>query len=291
MAFQQNDDEAANQFAACTYKKCTEDGITFELKQIDSKDPVRLKDAVQEANNDENVHGIMIYYPTIKGFEPATSCHHTSELTDDYFRNMISYQKDVEGLCRCHNLLTRYPNKAFGDLWDSRKPGKNILPCTALSIYFIIKHCLSSRNIHRNTVSKGRIVTIINRSHILGRPLASLLANCGYYIYSIDTDLIYCYKDGETRDISEQSTLKECVEESSIIISAVPSKTFCVPTRWVAPESLVINVSSYNNFEVESILGIPGVIFVPSVGKVTVSVLEQNMVNLYKAFHDKETRN
>ena len=42
----------------------------------------------------------------------------------------------------------------------------------------------------------GRIITIINRSEIVGRPLAALLANDGGKVYSVDINTIQEFHRG-----------------------------------------------------------------------------------------------
>lgn len=46
-----------------------------------------------------------------------------------------------------------------------------------------------------------------------------------------------------------------------------------------------MNVASYKNVDEESLLQIPGVVYVPMVGKVTVAMLERNLMRLYEQFH------
>lgn len=47
----------------------------------------------------------------------------------------------------------------------------------------------------------------------------------------------------------------------------------------------MVNVASYKNVDEESLLKIPGVIYVPQVGKVTVAMLERNLIRLFDQFH------
>jgi hypothetical protein len=47
----------------------------------------------------------------------------------------------------------------------------------------------------------------------------------------------------------------------------------------------VINVASFKNVEEEELLKIPGVVYVSQVGKVTVAMLERNLMRLYEQFH------
>ena len=46
-----------------------------------------------------------------------------------------------------------------------------------------------------------------------------------------------------------------------------------------------MNVASFKNVDEESLLKIPGVLYVPQVGKVTVAMLERNLMRLFEQFH------
>ena len=52
----------------------------------------------------------------------------------------------------------------------------------------------------------------------------------------------------------------------------------------------VVNVASFKNVDEESLLKVPGVTYVPMVGKVTVAMLERNLVRLYENFHHPDVR-
>ena len=60
-----------------------------------------LENALQAATRDPLVHGIMIYYPC---FGAAPSFYGGN--MDDYLRDSVPIEKDVEGLCHTyrHNL-------------------------------------------------------------------------------------------------------------------------------------------------------------------------------------------
>lgn len=47
----------------------------------------------------------------------------------------------------------------------------------------------------------------------------------------------------------------------------------------------MVNVASYKNVDEVSLLQIPGVIYIPQVGKVTVAMLERNVMRLFDQFH------
>jgi len=49
-----------------------------------------------------------------------------------------------------------------------------------------------------------------------------------------------------------------------------------------------VNVASFKNVDEEALLKIPGVVYVPMVGKVTVAMLERNLMRLYENFHESQ---
>jgi hypothetical protein len=70
-----------------------------------------------------------------------------------------------------------------------------------------------------------------------------------------------------------------------VIVTGVPTKAYRLPTEWIQPHSTVVNVASFKNVDEEELLKIPGVVYVPMVGKVTVAMLERNLMRLYEQFH------
>ena len=97
---------------------------------------------------------------------------------DDYLRDSIAKEKDVEGLCH----LYRY--NLYHDIryLDAAKHIKCILPCTPLAVVKVLEalHVYEpGHHEHAGMRLKGKTVAIINRSEIVGRPLAAMLANDG----------------------------------------------------------------------------------------------------------------
>jgi hypothetical protein len=68
-------------------------------------------------------------------------------------------------------------------------------------------------------------------------------------------------------------------------VTGVPTKDYRLPTEWVQENTTVVNVSSFKNVDQDALLKIPGVVYVPMVGKVTVAMLERNLVRLFEQFH------
>lgn len=183
-----NNDPAAKKYAEWTGRACKADGIRYELREID--DAIDVENALRDANDDPRVHGIIVYYPIFGQVESFSG-----ESQDDYLRDTVSHKCDVEGLC--HEYRSNlYRNKRYVDYPTNSK--KCVLPCTALSVVKILESCPScydkSKPIGRHM--EGQTVTIINRSEIVGRPLAAMLANDGADVYSIDIDSIYLFRGG-----------------------------------------------------------------------------------------------
>lgn len=64
---------------------------------------------------------------------------------------------------------------------------------------------------------EGKTVTIINRSEIVGRPLAAMLANDGADVYSIDIDSIYLFRGGRLHKC-EGETPETCVRKVRFLL-------------------------------------------------------------------------
>jgi hypothetical protein len=61
--------------------------------------------------------------------------------------------------------------------------------------------------------------------------------------------------------------------------------SYRLPTEWIQHNTIVVNVASYKNVDEAQLLQIPGVIYIPQVGKVTVAMLERNVMRLFDQFH------
>lgn len=220
----------------------------------------------------------------------------TYKTRDDMFRNIIHPQRDVEGLGPLYHNRRLFCNpKVYIDNEYDEQLHHFLFPCTALAIIRIIKKALSRKQTGLYDITKpvgrrfeGTTVTIINRSDILGRPLASMLANDGAKVWSVDYDSIILYKPTTgrmNRCPGAKMTLDKCINESCIIVTAVPSENFKINANWIKPNSIVINVASEPNVDEDNLRGIEGVVYFPKVGAVTVAMLEQNLMMLHKRFY------
>jgi len=294
VGFLANGDVAAKKYAEWTGKACEADGIKFELREVAKEE---LEDALMAANNDPTVHGIMIYYPC---FGAAPSFYGGS--MDDYLRDTVPVEKDVEGLC--HTYRTNlYRNIRYVDTMSRSFSGgietptgkkgtkKCLLPCTPLAIIKILEHLkVYDEKLPMGDVRMhGKNVVVINRSEIVGRPLAAMLANDGADVYSIDLNGVYIMRRGKMVECTDK--VEDILAKSKIIITGVPTKDYRLPTQHVQPGSMVINISHFKNVDEEELLKVPGVKYVPLVGKVTVAMLERNLLRLTQNFHSGAAAN
>ena len=273
VGFLANDDPGARQYAEWTGKTCERDGFQFELRRVHK---LELEEQLKQANRDPSVNGIMIYYPC---FGSLPSFYGDS--MDNYLRDEICHTKDVEGLCYTYRRCL-YHNKRFVDDANTEKA---ILPCTPLALIKVLESDqvgVYDKDLPKRRQAEGKVVTVINRSPIVGHPVAAMLANDGADVYSVDVDSIYLMRRGEMRNT--RATVETACQMSDVIITGVPTKDYRLDLSWVSPETTVINVSPYKNLDVEGLMAIPGVKYVPLVGQVTVAMLERNLLTLIKNY-------
>lgn len=273
-----NTDPAARKYAEWTGRTFARDGLRYELREVSQED---LEQALEEANLDPDVRGIMIYYPVF-GSQP---CFHGSN-HDDFLRDCISPAKDVEGLCHFyrHSLYKNKRTVGSGDI------GKCVLPCTPLACVKFLEH-LGAYDIGlpEGDRLQGKKVTIVNRSEVVGRPLAAMLANDGATVYSIDIDSTYVFQRGKLMLSLDDDSNEEMVRRSDVVILAVPTDKYKMDASWIKEDAIVINVASHKNIDEQELLSTRrGVRYVGQVGKVTVALLERNLIRLHENFALKE---
>merc|ERR1712048_392369 len=269
-----NADPASRKYAECTQRTFERDGLRYELREVEQED---LENAVEEANQDPDVRGIMIYYPVF-GSQP---CFHGPN-HDDFLRDCISPAKDVEGLCHFYRHLL-YKNKRT---WGGGDIGKCVLPCTPLACVKFLEHLGTyDRSLPVGERLRGKYITVVNRSEVVGSPLAAMLANDGATVYSIDIDSTYVFQRGKLELAPCDESQEEMVRRSDAVVLAVPTAKYKMNPSWIKEGAVVINVSFQKNIDEAELLSTrPGVKFVGQVGKVTNALLERNLVRLYQNF-------
>jgi len=326
-------------YAEWTAKACQAVGINFEIwKTWDDSEDVSetqeaeslqnfgleadVEDLILAANRDKSVDGIMVYYPIFGGRQ------------DTYLQQIVNPSKDVEGLnffyCwnMYHNVRWIKPSQlgsapgstneaelvasdAGAPEEENAPPGfcKSILPCTPLAVV----KCLESVGVYDTSLPygnrlHGKTITVINRSEVVGRPLAALLSNDGARVFSVDIDSIveFSKRTDEANNTNYKKSSKvvqahkenssarlrpahdvrsspykdpeSCVRASDVVIGGVPSASYKVPTAWIKEGAVCVNFSSEKNFE--SDVRSRAAAYLPAIGKITVSMLQRNLLRL-----------
>jgi len=183
------------------------------------------------------VDGIIVYYPVFDSTRDRT------------LQWTVSLYKDVEGLSP-QLISNMYQNIRYID--PPQNTRKSILPCTPLAIIKILEH-LQIYNTFLDYGKRlfGRRITVVNRSEVVGRPLAALLANDGAEVYSVDVTGVQRFSRGsglkkqkhETEDMEDWG-LEQCLALSDVVISGVPGDQFQIPTSIIREGAVCINFSS-----------------------------------------------
>ncbi|WFD31523.1 methylenetetrahydrofolate dehydrogenase (NAD(+)) [Malassezia sp. CBS 17886] len=286
-----------------------------------------VEDLILAANRDASIDGVMVYYPIFGGRQ------------DTYLQQIVDPRKDVEGLhfyyCwnMYHNVRWIQPSqlgnapgttsetelqKLHPAMVDGSVPpgfGKSILPCTPLAVVKALEAVgVYDSKLPYGDRLQGKTVTVINRSEVVGRPLAALLANDGARVLSVDIDSIVEFSkrtDNEadhdaapaplyrkskqvTQAHKENSSARlrsthvvhacpipdaeQCVRISDVVIGGVPAARYKVPTAWIKEGAMCINFSSEKNFEPD--VRSRASAYLPAVGKITVAMLQRNLLRL-----------
>lgn len=115
VSFLANNDPSAEQYAEVTKRSCAQSGITFELRKLNRE---HLEDAIIVANEDDSIHGILVYYPVFGGGH------------DQYIQNCVNPYKDVEGLCHLYRFNMYHNIRHI----HGRRDLKPVIPCTPLAV-------------------------------------------------------------------------------------------------------------------------------------------------------------
>jgi methylenetetrahydrofolate dehydrogenase (NAD+) len=179
VGFLANDDPSALKYAEWTARTCSDTGIVFDLVKCTRND---LEERIVEANTDPSIHGILVYYPVFGGSN------------DQYLCNTVSVEKDVEGLCHRY-LFNMYHNRRYLDAEETKKC---IIPCTPLAIVKILEFIgVYNHVLQFGNRLYGKVITIVNRSEVVGRPLAAMLANDGAKVFSFDENGVLEFHRGQ----------------------------------------------------------------------------------------------
>ena len=198
-----------------------------------------------EINNDESVDGILVLRPLPK------------HLDEDRMMNTINPKKDIDAISPV----------SLGKIMAGDKNG--FAPCTAAGIIEILKYA--------GVKIRGKKVTIIGRSNVVGRPLALLFV-------SEDATVTVCH--------SFTADVKQAGKNAEILVASC-GKAKLINSEYVAENAVVIDVGI--NFDengklcgdvdindIEAVAAactpVPG-----GVGAVTTSMLAKQLLLAYEA--------
>ncbi|MDN5727006.1 MAG: bifunctional methylenetetrahydrofolate dehydrogenase/methenyltetrahydrofolate cyclohydrolase [Propionibacteriales bacterium] len=250
-------------YARYARRGCEAVGIDLDVRLVA---PHEVESAVAVANVDTGVDGIFSYYPLI------------DRAGDRWLRELVDPRKDVEGL---HSFWSRllYENQRYV---DDQHTIRSILPCTPLAILKLLRHAGVGRD-DGPAPLEGVTACVINRSELVGRPLAAMLANDGALVHSLDLDGAVTFEPaiGRRTHVVQDSGIGRgpALADADVVISAVPSKTFeLVRGDEIRLGAVCVDVAEYTNFD-ESVRDRASV-FVPRVGPLTIAMATRNLVRL-----------
>ncbi|RSH86980.1 hypothetical protein EHS25_003468 [Saitozyma podzolica] len=236
-------DAGCKTYLAQMHKVCSSLGVALDPVDLRNRhDQFRaIRKTIWSANRDDSVDGLLVLFPIFAPTYPEK---------DDALRALIDPRIDAEGTHPSHLAATN----------SSERGEELIYPCTPLAVMLALHRVpgLFDSGAPMEQSLRGKTVTMINRSEIVGRPLAGMIANCGALVYSIDADSTHIYHRHRLHRASHPSfclrassgpPLHTCLAHSDIIISAVPSAKFKVPTHHIRPGATCINISEHDNFE------------------------------------------
>ena len=144
--FRVGENESDLSYERGALKRCESTGVNVKQFVFDLEvDEETFYRSLDEANNDYNIHGILVFRPLPKRFD------------DNRLRNYINPLKDVDG---CSDA-------SLGSLFIGADLG--YAPCTAKAVMEILDHYKIDVN--------GKNVCVVGRSLVIGKPVSMLLLN------------------------------------------------------------------------------------------------------------------
>ena len=145
-------------------------GVEVEVTAVDAGiSQEELDKTFDGINNDPKVHGILVFRPLPKG------------LSDEHMRRTIDPGKDSDfmDIRNMENVLAGVPDSAA--------------PCTAEAVMALIKHY--------GIETKGKKVTVVGRSLVIGKPAALLLTTANATVTVCHTKTVNIEEECRNADI------------------------------------------------------------------------------------------
>jgi methylenetetrahydrofolate dehydrogenase (NADP+) / methenyltetrahydrofolate cyclohydrolase len=190
------DDPASTIYVRNKHRACSEVGIKTKDNKIDSSiEEKQLLDLIKSLNEDPSIHGILMQLPL------------PSQINQFNVINAINPKKDVDGLTYYNAGLLLNKRSVF-------------IPCTPLGVMELLRYY--------NIELKGKDVVIVNRSILVGKPIALLL---------LDKDATVTICHSHTKNINEK------IRNADIVITAVGNrKLFTLREESVKDGVIVIDI-------------------------------------------------
>ena len=190
------DDPASTIYVRNKHRACSEVGIETKDNKIDSSiEEKKLIELIKSLNEDPSIHGILMQLPL------------PPHINQFNVINAINPKKDVDGLTYYNAGLLLNKRSTF-------------IPCTPLGVMELLKYY--------NIELKGKDVVIVNRSILVGKPIALLL---------LDKDATVMICHSHTKDINDK------VRNADIVITAVGNrKVFTLSEESVKEGVVVIDI-------------------------------------------------
>ena len=185
-------DKSSQVYVKSLEKKCNSIGIKFTEINIDEYDTKSAVELIKKTSQRDDVHGILIQSPLPKQFDSFI------------LKNAISPEKDVDG-CTAENQGRIAYNKAFNQ------------PCTPAGIVEILKYY--------GIQTEGKNVVIVNRTPVIGKPLAFMLLN-------LNATVTICH--------SKTINLPSICKNADILITAIGKANY-IGKDYIKPNSVVID--------------------------------------------------
>lgn len=189
------EDFASGKYVANKIKKCEEVGIESKIIHLEENISQQIVEkTILDLNKDEKVTGILLQLPIPK------------HLDEEYLTNLIEDEKDVDGF-------------TIGNMGKLSLGQDGNVACTPRGIITLLKEFKID--------IEGKDVLIINRSNIVGKPLAQLFL-----------------KENATVTIAHSKTknLKHKIKLSDIVVTAVGRTNFLEASDF-SDNTTIIDVS------------------------------------------------
>ena len=218
--------------------------LGLEASAEEPRDERALLDAIDRANADGSVHGIVVFYPL------------GASIKDEDVMDRVSPYKDPEGL---HALNLGYLVK-YRIFLDEARGLKCVVPATA-------KAAVKALQRHPEVPIEGSFVAIVNNSMRVGKPLGLMLENLG-------ATVVKCWH------VTRRADLERSVRSADILVTAVPDPSFQLDPEWVKPGAAVLDLSHGGNIDASRLLGRATLVTMPQnrLGKVTRAMMFVNLV-------------